>query len=147
MLGIREMKNVVTNGVEEKSRGQVVTRINAAYSLLDNPHSPKIKSAAEEMLRTLGGSRRFRGFDMVINALVMVHADSQLLQHIQTVYEAVALSVNTSWMCVERDIRYLFTNIWDEGDRLALNRIACRTLKQKPPNGEFLDILAYGLRA
>ena len=133
--------------LETTDRTQVPDKTaKEAYSLLCSPCSRDVKVAAERLLRTLGGSKRFRGFDMVLDAVVMAYADAQLLQHVHTLYEAVALSTGRSWMCVERDMRYFVNNIWDEGERPELDRIAHRKLKQKPTNGLFLDILTYGLK-
>ena len=122
--------------------------------MLEGPreHTPIPQTApdCEEILRELGLSSRFGGYQYLVCAARMVQAEPQRLQRVTTdLYPAVAERFGKTAGNVERSIRYAIDLIWSRNSSLALaNCLNAEqaTLREKPGNRAFLSMLIEARR-
>lgn len=94
------------------------------------------------LLLKLGIRSTIRGFHFLLYALELcLSNDTYLLSVHKTLYVEVAAHFNTTRDNVEHCIRTAVSNCWYKGNRKFLLTIAGYELKQRPANGEFIDIL------
>ena len=94
------------------------------------------------LLLKLGIRSTLKGFHFLLYALKLCLSDGEyLLSVYKTLYVDVAAYFNTSRDNVEHCIRTAISNCWYRGNREFLISITGYELKQKPANGEFIDIL------
>ena len=94
-------------------------------------------------LRQLGAAQTYRGFDYTIDGALLILEDKNRLKYItKTLYPDIAQKHNTSWYCVERDIRTIVDVIWNNGDKEMLLCMSGEALEEKPNNAKFLKILS-----
>ncbi len=94
-------------------------------------------------LRQLGAAQTYRGFDYTIDGALLILEDENRLKYVtKTLYPDIAQKHNTSWYCVERDIRTIVDVIWNNGDKEMLLCMSGENLEEKPNNAKFLKILS-----
>ena len=94
------------------------------------------------LLLRLGIRSTLKGFYFLLYALKLcLSNDEYLLSVYKTLYVDVATHFGTSRDNVEHCIRTAISNCWYKGNRKLLINITGYELKQKPANGEFIDIL------
>ena len=97
---------------------------------------------ARVLLLRLGIRSTIRGFHFLLYALQLCLLNEEyLLSVYKTLYADVAAYFNTSRDNVDHCIRTAISNCWYKGNRELLISMAGYELKQKPANGEFIDIL------
>jgi len=90
----------------------------------------------------LGISGGLLGEECCYIALNMLEEDPLLLCCMcKALYTGIAERMNTTSACVERNLRTLVGKLWLADDHIYLDKIAGRELKEKPTNGEFLDMM------
>lgn len=99
------------------------------------------------VLYRLGANRAYMGFRYVVNCVEMILEDEELQYYITEPYVETAAKYHTSVKCVERDVRTLVKHIWDQGDREALEDVACMPLAQRPKSKAFLAMIAEYVRS
>ena len=93
-------------------------------------------------LYRLGITAKYRGFFHASYAVgLAVKQPERLLMVTKWLYPEVAKHFETSWSCVERNIRTV-TNLAWKNNRDYLELMACVPLNQKPTPSQFLGILA-----
>lgn len=94
------------------------------------------------LLLKLGVKSTLKGFHFLLYALQLcLSSEEYLLSVYKTLYVDIAEHFGTSRDNVEHCIRTAISNCWYKGNRELLIKIAGYKLKQKPANGEFIDIL------
>lgn len=94
------------------------------------------------VLRPMGITRNYRGYQQVIVAIRLVIEDESRLQSItKEVYSRVAEECNCPVLTVERNIRTLIFRAWSV-NREYLCEIAGFPLTAPPSVSEFIDIMA-----
>ena len=107
-----------------------------------------IEKEIEYLVRSLGIGATYRGYRYVCYALMLcIEDENYLLSVSKLLYPQIAQYFNTTYSSVERDIRTVIKVCWERGNRSRLEDIALNPMTDRPPAGEFLDILtAYLLR-
>ena len=100
-----------------------------------------MKERIRELLRYLGGTGNYRGYQQTVIACELVIQDETLLLCVtRELYPRVAEMFGCNADNVERNIRTLIKHIWREhSDRLI--EISRCDLKYPPTSAEFLDII------
>lgn len=100
-----------------------------------------MKEQAQDLLRYLGGTATYRGYQQTVHACELVSKDETLLLCVtRELYPKVAEKFGCNADNVERNIRTLIRHIWNEhSDRLI--EISRCDLKYPPTAAEFLDYL------
>ncbi|KMZ52753.1 sporulation initiation factor Spo0A C-terminal domain-containing protein [Dorea sp. D27] len=94
------------------------------------------------LLLKLGVRSTLRGFHFILYALQLcLDREDYLLSIYKTLYMEVALHFGTSRDNVDHCMRTAISYCWCRGNRKLLDSIVGYELKQKPANGEFIDIL------
>lgn len=102
-------------------------------------------SAEYDLLYRLGVTANYTGFFHTASAVALcVEEPNRLLLITKWVYPDVARQYKTNWKAVERNIRTAGIVIWRENRRL-LEKLARRTLTERPCNAQLLAILSSGL--
>lgn len=90
----------------------------------------------------LGIASELLGEEYCYIALDMLEEDPLLLCCMcKALYTGIAEKMNTNSSCVERNLRTFVAKLWGADDHKYLDMIAGRTLKKKPTNREFLDMM------
>lgn len=109
------------------------------------PFDPSLLASACDLLRRLGVSETYRGFRYAAYAAALCAlSQDRLLLVTKRLYPDIAKRFDTSWSCVERDLRTVITVAWNRNPSL-LAKLARCTLDTKPPCAQFIAALAYGL--
>lgn len=94
------------------------------------------------LLLRLGIRSTLKGFHFLLYALQLCLSNEEyLLSVYKTLYMDIAAHFGTSRDNVDHCIRTAIANCWYKGNRDLLISITGYELKQKPANGEFIDIL------
>ena len=94
-------------------------------------------------LHKLRIKRTYQGYYHLATAIqLVIEKEERLLYIHKWLYQEVALIHNTSPFCVERNIRTVKSNFWNNGDRRIFEIIAGCPIEQMPSNSEFIDILS-----
>lgn len=103
----------------------------------------------EEMLRTLGLSKSYKGFEYLQYAINLVWEDSDILTYIcKGIYVDIAIYYKTTISSVERNIRTAKEVIWKKCDEMLLYTIFGESRRdQVPQNAVFIDKLAYYIKS
>ena len=107
------------------------------------------KTDAAKLLRQLGATGKYKGFDYLAYGISLSMEDPHLLTYVcKGLYVDIALYFNTTIKCVERNIRTIKTIIINCGDRELLNKIFNNSIYRNhvPTNAEFIDGLAAYLK-
>ncbi len=102
-----------------------------------------IPITADRLLRSIGASGRYTGFDYAVYMIEQVVSSQESIHLItKRLYPETARHFNVKPHSVEHALRTLISACWTHGDRDALNEIAGRQLIQAPSNAEFIDMMA-----
>lgn len=94
------------------------------------------------LLLRLGIRSTLKGFHFLLYGLKLCFtSEDYLLSVYKTLYVDIADYFGTSRDNVEHCIRTAISSCWYKGNRELLNEIAGFHLKQRPANGESIDIL------
>jgi two-component system response regulator (stage 0 sporulation protein A) len=103
-------------------------------------------SQAYALMSSLSITARHRGAVCLSAAVCLVADNEDLLFGVtKFLYPLVAQCCNTSWRCVEHNMRTAITACWENGGRPGLEILARRPLDEKPTPTEFIEILASHL--
>ena len=95
-------------------------------------------------LRIPGKMKGLRYLTYAISATVCDPTRTRLIT--KDLYHEIARSFDTTASCVERDIRSAIYICWQQ-TQAELERIAGHPLEKRPTNSEFIDLVAFVLRA
>ena len=102
-----------------------------------------IPITADRLLRSIGASGRYTGFDYAVYMIEQVVDSQESIRLItKRLYPETARHFGVKPHSVEHALRTLISACWAHGDRDALNEIAGRPLIQAPSNAEFIDMMA-----
>ena len=98
----------------------------------------------KEIIKILGlpgANRLCNGYNYIIYGLVLLlENDGRTLNIIKSLYIDIAKHYNTSWNCVEKNIRYMVKSIWTPLNDELLMRIFNKSASdQRPVNKEFFN--------
>lgn len=99
-----------------------------------------------DVLDLLGASRLYIGYNYIVYGLMLLLENNEfMLDVIKPLYIDIAKHYNTSWNCVEKNIRYIVKSIWISENNDLLIQIFKRTaFDQRPVNKEFFrDMYEY----
>ena len=100
-----------------------------------------MKEKAQNVLRYLGGTANYRGYQQTVVACQLVQADETLLLCVtRELYPKVAEKFGCNADNVERNIRTLIKHIWNRHPE-RLSEISHCDLQYPPTSAEFLDYL------
>lgn len=105
------------------------------------------RKEVEMTVRRLGAKRTYRGYEYVIDAILIYIDLWKKDVHVlitKDVYPQIAKKYNTTKMSVERDIRTVVQCCWN-CNKKAIEEMFGYEINRKPENKEFLDIVAYNL--
>lgn len=108
------------------------------------PFDPALLASACGLLRRLGVPETYKGFRYA--AALCALSQDRLLLVTKRLYPDIAKRFDTSWSCVERDLRTVINVAWNRNPFL-LAKLARCTLGTKPPCAQFIAALAYGIRS
>lgn len=106
----------------------------------------KHKVTTKNILHQLGVSKRYIGYDYIIYGIELISEDESLMGDITKVlYIDIAKEYNTTYFCVERNIRYVIEKIWSnigDDNLVLLSSIFCdRYTNEKPSTKVFFELL------
>lgn len=108
----------------------------------------EIPITADRILRSLGASGRYTGFDYAVYMIEQVVNSGESIQLItKRLYPETAKHFGVKPHSIEHALRTLISTCWAHGDRDALNEIAGRVLTHAPSNAEFIDMIAAYIKA
>lgn len=94
------------------------------------------------VLTSLGVSRTIKGFRYLEYGLELcLDNEDYLLYVFKDLYPAIANKFDTTRSCVEHCIRTAVESCWVRGNRKLLINMNGFELRQRPTNGEFIDIV------
>jgi two-component system, response regulator, stage 0 sporulation protein A len=109
-----------------------------------------VEEELTNILRIIGVPFSVKGFQFIIEAVLMVLEERNLLSSITTnLYPTIAKNHNTTASRVERAIRHAIETTWSRGNLGQLELLfgsSSRYTKSRPANGEFIAVLAEKLR-
>lgn len=84
------------------------------------------------LLDCLGANNSCTGYDYIIYGLLLVMDDVKRINLItKSLYIDIAKFYNTSWNCVEKNIRAVVNSIWNSGNEELLEIIFKKSLQKK----------------
>lgn len=102
----------------------------------------------QDTLRILKVSPRYRGYQYLSVAVELVMGSKpKELQLTKAVYPLVAKQYQTTWPCVERNIRTAIAKAWEGGGGEPFCTLTGYRAQIRPTNGQFIVLLAEKLRA
>lgn len=100
------------------------------------------KSIIAKRLMLLGASGEYLGYNYLIYAISMCLEDMILLKSITTcIYPQIAKEFSTTSQGVERCIRTVIANIWDNGNKELLLEWFGNNKSNRPTNAHFLAVV------
>lgn len=100
-----------------------------------------MREQAQELLRYLGCTANYRGYQQTVMACELVSKDETLLLCVtRELYPRVAQKYGCNADNVERNIRTLIRHIWNEHPERLIEISRC-DLKYPPTAAEFLDYI------
>lgn len=100
------------------------------------------QNETQKLLWRLGVNATYQGFDHIVYGVSLGARETERLERItKELYPEIAKQYNTSWKCVERDIRTVVEVIWNYGNRELLIEIYGEPLEKRPKNAKFLKRL------
>lgn len=101
----------------------------------------------ERLIRSLGIGATYRGYRYLSYGIYLCLQDENYLLSVsKLLYPQIARTYHTTSCSVERDIRTVIKVCWERGNREHLKKLALYPLENRPPAGEFIDILVAHLR-
>ena len=93
-------------------------------------------------LRQLGITAKYRGYRYLALAVSLaLEEEDRLLSVTKNLYPKIAEACDTTWHCVERDLRTVIQNCWNSTDHTVLEMMAGRRLTERPSTVSFIEIL------
>ena len=99
----------------------------------------EIKSTLDKLI----AARTSLGYDYIVYGLLLINEDQTRVSNItKALYIDFAAHYETSWSCVEKNIRNTVNAIWTSENKTILEMIFNRTyMDRKPTNKEFFEYL------
>lgn len=98
-----------------------------------------------ELLHRLGITAKYDGYFYTAYAVSLVEKQpDRLLLVTKWLYPDIARQYNTTWQCVERNIRTVITLAWERNPK-KLVTLAGYSMERKPSAGQFVGILMHHL--
>ena len=99
----------------------------------------EIKSTLDKLI----AARTSLGYDYIVYGLLLINEDQTRVSNItKALYIDIAAHYETSWSCVEKNIRNTVNAIWTSENKTILEIIFNRTyIVRKPTNKEFFEYL------
>ena len=111
------------------------------------PLDPSLLASACGLLRRLGVSENYKGFRYAACAAALCAlSQDRLLLVTKLLYPDIAKRFDTSWSCVEHDLRTVVNVAWNHNPSLLSDLAQC-ALAVKPPCAQFIAALAHGIRS
>lgn len=94
-------------------------------------------------LDSFGVSRSYTGYNYVVYGLMLILEDKERIECItKTLYIDVAKHFQTTWSCVEKNMRTIVNHVWASHNTELLEVVFNRSyLNKKPTNKEFLKYM------
>ncbi len=122
----------------------------AESELSEEAKKVALEKKIKEELRWLGAPCHIKGYQYMVDAIMMVVEDKNLQDAItKELYPVVAKMHSTTPSRVERAMRHLIEVTWDRGDLDILQEkfgYTVSNLKGKPTNSEFIALMADDFR-
>lgn len=100
----------------------------------------------ERILEVLGINRTYLGFWIIKDIVTVAVEDEEMLQDMQSFYDALAMKYNRQPSAIEKNLRTARQRAWRISSE-KIKKLARYELCSVPSNGEFIDILVtYLLR-
>jgi two-component system response regulator (stage 0 sporulation protein A) len=110
------------------------------------PGKPRPDDIVTRHIKTVGITANVKGYYYLRDAILMVHENFDLMNHLTTgLYTKVAEKYNSTPQRVERAMRHAIETAWNRGNLKVLEEFFGYTIhdsKGKPTNGEFIAMLA-----
>ena len=96
-------------------------------------------------IRRLGATSKYKGYYFLAEAVKLsVEMQGRPIKITKDIYPTLARKFKSTPVNIEHNIRTVLNLCWSSGKE-TLNAIAGYSLRYKPTNSEFIDILAYYL--
>lgn len=94
-----------------------------------------------KILNLLGANRLNSGYNYIMyGLLLLLENDRRILNLIKSLYVDIAAYYNTSWNCVEKNIRHIIKSIWiSENDDILKSIFGISPPDKRPTNKEFFQ--------
>lgn len=101
------------------------------------------KRAITGILDSLGANKSYTGYDYVVYGLLLMLEEKESVTCItKSLYIDIAKQYNTTWNCVEKNIRTVVKSVWNSANSELLKKIFKRSTKEKKPtNKEFFKYM------
>ena len=106
----------------------------------------EFKMDAEQLLSRCKFSKRYRGYQILMECIQLALNSEETLLYITGIYMAVAPKYHIAWNCVERNIRTALDHAWTSGGKEQLDLISGGVMYEKPTVGELIEILSCYLK-
>ncbi len=95
------------------------------------------------ILDSLGANKSFIGYDYVVEGIMEMLKDKECVTCItKSLYIDIARRHNTTWNCVEKNIRTVVNSLWDSRNAELIEHIFKKSIKDKrPTNKEFFKYM------
>lgn len=99
------------------------------------------KSIIIKTLNSLGANRLSSGYNYIIyGLLLLLEHDQRTLNLIKSLYIDIAEYYNTTWNCVEKNIRHVIKSIWmSDNDKIIKSIFGSSSSERRPTNKEFFQ--------
>ncbi len=98
------------------------------------------------LIRSLGITSKYKGYRFIVEAvLLMLENPESGYKITKDIYPGIAKKYHTNISNIEHNIRTVVDTCWTKR-REQLEKVAGYSLKHKPSNLEFLDILVFYIR-
>ncbi len=101
------------------------------------------KRAIISILDSLGANKSYTGYDYVVHGLMLMLEDKESVTCItKSLYIDIAKHYNTTWNCVEKNIRTVVRSVWNTMNTDLLKIIFKKSGREKKPtNKEFFKYM------
>lgn len=101
------------------------------------------KRAIISILDSLGANKSYTGYDYVVHGLMLMLEDKESVTCItKSLYIDIAKHYNTTWNCVEKNIRTVVRSVWNTTNTDLLKIIFKKSGREKKPtNKEFFKYM------
>ncbi|MBE5951707.1 MAG: hypothetical protein E7260_08975 [Lachnospiraceae bacterium] len=92
-----------------------------------------------DILNQLGANKKYKGYTYIISSILYINERSEMPVLTKMLYVDIAKKYNTSAQCVEKNIRKVIENIWENKHNEPLKKsIFGEYQNTRPSNSEFL---------
>ena len=96
-----------------------------------------------DILKRFNITALYQGYDYTIHAVKITLKDRDCLRFVtKQLYPEIAREYNTSWKCVERDIRTVVEIVWKNGGKEFFYEFTGEYIESRPRNAKFLELMA-----